>query len=59
MIQIDDEVVDRSTAEAEEVPADSGADSDERSSGREEVEEWLAAVALCFGLPEGRRWIDP
>lgn len=25
----------------------------------EEVELWLDAVALCFNLPEGRRWIDP
>ena len=27
-------------------------------STREQVEEWLEAVALCFDLPEGRRWID-
>ncbi len=28
-------------------------------AARAEVEEWLDAVALCFNLPEGRRWIDP
>lgn len=30
----------------------------EQRTVRQQVEEWLDAVALCFGLPEGRRWID-
>jgi hypothetical protein len=30
-----------------------------KPSAREQVETWLDAVALCFGLPEGRRWINP
>ncbi len=35
-----------------------GHDGAEQQTARQQVEEWLDAVALCFGLPEGRRWID-
>ncbi len=56
----------RSTAaveaiEAVEADTDARRDDDggDRRSARDEVEAWLDAVALCFGLPEGRRWIDP
>ena len=38
--------------------ADPGEDRRQEQSAREQVEEWLDAVALCFNLPEGRRWID-
>ena len=44
------------TADADAIDAD--APSHEQAA-RAEVEEWLGAVALCFNLPEGRRWIDP
>ncbi len=58
-----DEGVDRTAAAVEAVDAtgaQGGADGAGRQrSAREEVESWLDAVALCFGLPEGRRWIEP
>ena len=28
-------------------------------SASDEVEGWLAAVALAFDFPESRRWMDP
>ncbi len=58
-----DEAGGRSTAAVEPVDAGTDARRDDdccdRRSAREEVEAWLDAVALCFGLPEGRRWIEP
>ena len=38
--------------------ADGRAERSREQTAREQVEEWLDAVALCFNLPEGRRWID-
>lgn len=36
-----------------------GADGPSREqAARAEVEEWLSAVARCFGLPDGCRWLD-
>ena len=59
-----DEAGNQTTVETATVAAakagdgESDVDSGRKQSAREEVEEWLDAVALCFGLPEDRRWID-
>jgi len=46
--------------DAAEEPVEQGmADDAVSAEQREEVQAWLDAVALCFDLPEGRRWIDP
>ncbi len=48
------EVLDAANAEAT-----AAADPAHEQATRDEVEEWLDAVALCFNLREARRWIDP
>ena len=54
-----DDLVARPAIGAGADAAEAGADGATPRSAREEVEAWLGAVALCFGLPEGRRWIEP
>ena len=54
MITIED--VSHSTPEAEHAEAASDMDAWPWQSPPDEVEGWVAAVALCFG--QGSRWID-
>ncbi len=53
------EVIDAGDADAADTDASDAAASAHEQAAWDEVEEWLDAVALCFNLPEGRRWIDP